>query len=165
MGKLRDCCFLKFPSFANCQERQLIEFGSEKKHHCFANDQKKCFFSSLHYLFPFASSGTLFIPYKRASVSFRAMARGVGTSEETALSPKLSLHRSQGPGFHLSSQSCLPSIFTPHPLLLFSIPFPDPLSHTAQTLPDPSPFLFSLSPSCALKNYRSTLSKLQSLVS
>ena len=39
------------------------------------------------------------------------------------------------------------------------------LSHTAQILPDPSPFLFSLSPSCALKNYRSTLSKLLSLVS
>lgn len=67
---------------------------------------------------------------------------------------------SRGPISIYSHKTISPPFLSLAPLVLFSVPFPDSLPHTALILP--KPFLLSLSPSHALRNSRSMLSKLLS---
>ena len=130
-GEIKGLLFLKISILCKLLGKIINSILIRKKKTlCFANDQKKCFFSSLHYLFPFSSSGTLVPPYKRASVCFRAMAHGVGTSEEAAL-PLSSVHSSQGPGFLYRHKAISPPFHTSSPALILHPSSRPSLSHSA----------------------------------
>ena len=129
-GEIKGLLFLKISILCKLLGKIINSILIRKKKTlCFANDRKKCFFSSLHYLFPFSSSGTLIPPYKRASVCFRAMAHGVGTSEEAAL-PLSSVHSSQGPGFLYRHKAISPPFHTSSPALILHPSSRPSLSHS-----------------------------------